>query len=135
METALVLPVLLVLLVLAAEIGRAYFMAVQMTNGAREGAIWAAHNQPKETTLAQLDLDTRAVIAAEERSSLAFLVCPSQAVTITRTNSTITNPPASGQTADEVISVTCAYSPLARIPPVPSTLRIATTVRTFLVTP
>lgn len=133
---ALAFPVLLLMLLLAAEVGRAYFMATQLSNAAREGALWAAHNASKETSAAQLDTDTKTVIAGEERTSASILVCPTQVVTITRTNNTIVYPtPTSGQSSDEQISVTCTYNTLVHIRPIPSTLTIGTKVSTFLVVP
>jgi Flp pilus assembly protein TadG len=53
-ETALILPVLLVMLVVAVDLGRAYYVAIEVTSAAHAGALYGA----------QFSNDTTGMIAA-----------------------------------------------------------------------
>jgi Flp pilus assembly protein TadG len=64
-EFALVLPVLLVLIISAIEIGRLFFTKIVITNGAREGAYYYATN-PSDVDLGTLQ--TRATLAAQSEA-------------------------------------------------------------------
>jgi Flp pilus assembly protein TadG len=133
---ALVAPLLLLFLLMAADLGRAFFMAVQLTNAAREGALFAAHNQGTESSAAQLDADTTTVINQEERTLSDPLICTNKVISILRNpvNGVTWSPqPTKGQTTYETITVTCTFAPLIGINPEPSFFTIKAQVSTWLV--
>jgi Flp pilus assembly protein TadG len=140
-EFALIAPFLVLMLTASADLARGFFMASQMTNAAREGALFAGHHSQSEPTLAALDADTKLAIEQEEQSSYAPLNCIQDTnVTITRASTPTwnSNPPGGmaatpGQNITETITVTCNYHPLLGFLPLPNPVTLHAIVQTQLV--
>jgi len=144
-EVAIIAPFLLLMIGASADLGRGFFMDSQMTNAAREGAMFAGHHSQSEPTLTALDADTKTAIEQEEESVYAPLNCIQDSnISITRLPSSPTwNPQApppspqqgmsAGQNVTETITVTCDYHPFLSFLPLPNPVTLHSTAQTQLV--
>jgi Flp pilus assembly protein TadG len=125
-EFALVAPLLLIFLAVGADLARVFFIGSQLTDAAREGALYAStHGQDVGQTQVKLDSAMRAVMAAEEQGTYAPLKCPSWSNPPSTTDVAITFsnavPPAPQTTTTVKVTTTCDIVPLVAFPPLPST--------------
>ena len=156
-EFALLLPLLIVALALTAEIGRSFFIAEQMTNANREGALWAGHHFPDCSTCpngitasnspcsAGVPNDTAAdfkrnvicVIRGEETAPRIGCPVANQSYVVTPDPDAASPPfntwqPAPGSKATLTIEVDCAVQPLVALRPLPTTYKVASKVTTYV---
>jgi Flp pilus assembly protein TadG len=156
-EMALIAPVLVFLLALTAEVGRSFYVGNQVTNAAREGALWAGHHfqdtsgtgsnpgggcGQANTSYSAYKANIVCVIQSEESS--AFIGCPvSQQSTPVFTpdptsgsapfNVTWGSPPPNTHgSVDMTIVVNCNVKPLLGLPPLRTTYTVAAKVTTFV---
>jgi Flp pilus assembly protein TadG len=129
-EFALVAPILLLLLSGGADLARAYFVGIQIADGARQAALYASDNPPNSQapgsgyTSAELE-----AIAKDNAGSAAGLLgCPSGAITVT-----VGSPTAYGTSGSfyQPISVSCALPLLT--PLLPSPVHIASQAEALIV--
>jgi Flp pilus assembly protein TadG len=127
-EMALVLPLLLLVLGLGTDAARAFFMTVQITGAAREGALYAAHHASD----ALIDTHTQAVIAQEEQGTYPLLQCSATVpASIARADGSA-QPLPTGTKTEETITVTCPFKPLLGFVPIPAiTLKAVVTSYVF----
>lgn len=80
-EFALVVPIMLLLVVGGVDLARAFFIGIQITDGARQAALYASEFP---TSYTAGDLTT---IARQNGEAGGFLGCPGGSVSVTFTNS------------------------------------------------
>jgi len=116
---------------LAADLARGFFIGSQVSNAAREGALFAAHHAATETSRTQFETDTKTVISQEEQSSTS---CPSGSLSTTIAySSTPTIPLPAGSSTTETITVSCTYTDYIGLRPDGGSQKVATTVNALLV--
>jgi Flp pilus assembly protein TadG len=74
---ALMMPLLLLLLGLAFDGARMFFITNAVTNAAREGALYASHHGDAAGGKPQLEANIRTIMGAEDSGSLIFGRCAS----------------------------------------------------------
>lgn len=120
-EFALVVPLLLLLVSGGADLTRAYFVGIQIADGARQAALYAsAHPSYTQTELQTI---------AEDNSGSGPLVCPSGALVLTLGPSS--TDAASGTAYYQPITVVCRLPLLT--PGLPSPVTIRTSVTALVV--
>ena len=131
-EFALVAPILLLLLSGGADLARAYFVGIQIADGARQAALYASDNPPVIVNgnplygYTSAELET---IAKNNAGSTAGLLgCPSADITVTVGSTT-----AYGSSGGfyQPISVSCALPLLT--PLLPSPVHIASKAEALIV--
>jgi hypothetical protein len=145
-EFALVAPILLILLAVGADLGRVFFIGTQVTNAAREGALYSSQHGNDPCTNpgceSALDIQIRSILD-KERAGYSILGCPSWSsppnssqVTISFTNSSGTTvPPPKNTTTQVVITAKCDIGPLFGFPPLPSVYHAQSNVQELIVGP
>lgn len=159
-EMALVTPLLLLVLGLTAEVGRSFFTATQVSNAAREGALWAGHHyadtsastscSATNSSYADFDKNIKCVIQNEEIGALIGCPIANQSYTLydPTTNNTLTSgvapfnnnfaapaSPGSEYTNQLAVEVRCSVKPLMGLPPLSSTYMITSKDTTLLLWP
>jgi Flp pilus assembly protein TadG len=71
------MPLLLLMLGLAVDGARLFFITNEVTNAAREGALYASHHGDAAGGKAQLESNVRTIMGAEDSGSLLFGRCAS----------------------------------------------------------
>jgi Flp pilus assembly protein TadG len=157
---ALVTPLLLTVLGLTAEVGRSFFVATQVSNAAREGALWAGHHyadasastscSATNSSYADFEKNIKCVIQNEEVGAL--IGCPivnqSYALYDPTTTNTLTSgvapfnnnfsapaSPGSEFTNQLAVEVSCSVTPLIGLPPLPSIYKVTSKDTTLLLWP
>ncbi len=143
-EFALLAPILIILLALGSDLGRAFFVGTQVTDTAREAALYAGqHGNDSAGTEASLKT-TMLQIMGQEGSGYAVLNCPSwsspptegAAANVTITFSPANNiPPAATTTTQVTVTTHCIIPALIRFPPLPGQYPTQTTVQGLIVGP
>jgi Flp pilus assembly protein TadG len=128
-ELALLLPIVLLLLGGAVDLGRAYFLGIETSNGAAQAALYVADNSSNTgsppTSFSSTELKT--IVAASYGGSV--LACPDVSV-VQNQSGTATGPssvnsdtyPTSGPFY-EYVTVTCRFAPLTPLFPIDFSLR------------
>lgn len=132
-EFALVFPLLLLLIGGGGDLARVYFVGIEITDGARQAALYASDNAPvlqapplsgyvpgTGYTTAQL------TSIAQGNAGSGVLDCPAGKVSVTATV-----PPATSSGFTQTITVVCSLPMLT--PFLPTTVPIRTTVNVFVV--
>ncbi|NNM96659.1 MAG: hypothetical protein HKL89_03515 [Candidatus Dormibacteraeota bacterium] len=119
-EFALVLPLLLFLLAGGTDLARAYFVGIQVADGARQAALYASENGATYT-YAQLK-----EIAKNNASGGGILGCPAASVSVTAGSST-----GSSTLYDQPVTVVCELPMLT--PLIPSPVAIRATAKVLIV--
>ena len=126
-EFALVLPILLLLVAGGADLARAYFVGIQIADGARQAALYAANNPDTFTSLGPSADTAQLQTIAQGNAGSTPLVCPSGALTLTlgaqSTSGVIVSPD-----YYQPIVVVCKLPLLTPFLPSPVTIRTTTTV-------
>lgn len=141
-------PILLILLAVGGDLGRVFFIGTQVTNAAREGALYAGQHGNDACTNpgceSALDSRIRSILDKERRlTEYPILACPSWShppnsgqATISFTNSSGTTiPPPQNTTTQVVITTQCDIPPLFSFPPLPSQYHAQSTVQGLIVGP
>ncbi|HVC38613.1 MAG TPA: TadE/TadG family type IV pilus assembly protein [Candidatus Dormibacteraeota bacterium] len=133
-EFALVLPLLLLLFSGGADLARAYFVGIQVADGARQAAVYASGNAPTLDpsgsgylagtgyTAAQLQT------IAENNAGAGPLNCPTSGLTVTSSPS---SPTPGGAPYYETVTVSCRLPLLT--PLLPSPVTIGSTAQVLVV--
>ena len=128
-ELALLLPIIVLLLGGAVDLGRAYFLGIETSNGAAQAALYVADNSSNTgsppTSYSSTELKT--IVAASYGGSL--LACP--AVSVVQNQSPTGSGPSSVNSDTypksgsfyEYVSVTCKFAPLTPLFPIDFSLR------------
>lgn len=117
-EFALVVPVLLLLLAGGADLARAYFVGIQVADGARQAALYAS-NSGGSYTSAELTQ-----IAADNAGAGSLLGCPANGVTVTFGSTTGNAPPLSStKLYRQPVTVVCELPLLTPLLPSPVAIR------------
>jgi Flp pilus assembly protein TadG len=139
-EFALVAPLLLLLLAGGTDLARAFFIGVDVTNGLREGALFAGqHGNDAKLGVGQLDDQIWTIIDNEEQGSYTPLHCPSWPHPLTAAQVSITVNPANaipapaGTTTTVTITSTCDVTPWVSF--FPMTYHLQTSVQAVVLGP
>lgn len=133
-EFALVLPLLLLLLSGGTDLARAYFVGIQVADGARQAALYASGNAPVLDASGSSYLSgsgysaTQLQEVAENSSGSGLLNCPASGLTVA-TSPSIPSP--GGSPYYESVTVTCKLPLLT--PFLPSPARIGSTAEVLVV--
>ncbi len=129
-EFALVVPILLLLLSGGADLARAYFVGIQIADGARQAGLYASDNPPVTTVSASgyTTADLQAIAESNAGSGTGLLGCPSADVTVT-VGATIAY--GSSGSYYQPITVSCALPLLT--PLLPSPVDIGSKVEVLVV--
>lgn len=106
-EFALVVPIILLLVAGGVDLARAFFIGIQMTDGARQAALFASENP---TTYSSAELTS---IAENNAGQGSVLGCPSVSVTFVNAHSSSSDPANQGDAVTGVpmyaqpVTVTC----------------------------
>lgn len=138
-ELALALPILLLLLGFAGDLARVYFINTQMTNAAREGALWAGHHYGDSSVTSPNDnstgpgyvLNIMSVVNSEESTPL--LQCPpgQMTVTVTPVPGTDFLYPGGGTRQELTIQVDCVVPAITALISNSGSFHLTTKVTTF----
>ncbi len=136
---ALALPILLLLLGFAGDLARVYFINTQMTNAAREGALWAGHHYGDSSVTSPNDnstgpgyvLNIMSVVNSEESTPL--LQCPpgQMTVTVTPVPGTDFLYPGGGTRQELTIQVDCVVPAITALISNSGSFHLTTKVTTF----
>ncbi|MDA8330641.1 MAG: pilus assembly protein [Candidatus Dormibacteraeota bacterium] len=128
-EFALVAPLLLLLLSGGADLARAYFVGIQIADGARQAALYASDNPPVSGAPGSgyTSADLVAIAKNNAGSTAGLLGCPTADITVT-VGSTTTY---SSGGFYQPISVSCALPLLT--PLLPSPVHIASNAEALIV--
>jgi Flp pilus assembly protein TadG len=115
-EFALCLPILLLLLAGGADLARAYFIGIEVADGARQAALYAADNPGYTSSQLQM--------VAENNAGSGVLTCPSSHLTVTAPAPTADPNSPSGASAftDQTVTVSCALPLLLPLIHSPATI-------------
>jgi Flp pilus assembly protein TadG len=143
-EFAILAPILLILVAVGADLGRAFFVGTQVTDTAREAALYAGqHGNDAGTTESSLTT-TMLQVMGQAGSGYAVLNCPSwsspptqgAAANVTVAFTPANNiPPATNTTTQVVITTHCVIPALAGFAPLPVQYTTQSTVRELIVGP
>jgi Flp pilus assembly protein TadG len=127
LETALLMPVMFLMIVGAVDFGRAYYTAIEVASAAHAGALYGVEN-PTDTS----GMATAANVDAPDLSSLKTVgnygyVCSDESATVASSGSA----PACTYNYVTYVSVTATaiYTPLITYPGIPSSLTLTSTTR------
>lgn len=129
-EFALVAPILLLLLSGGADLARAYYVGIQIADGARQAALYASDNPPDTTAPGSGYTSANLTTIAESNagSTAGLLGCPSADITVTVGSTTKYG---SSGSFYQPISVSCALPLLT--PLLPSPVHIASKAEALIV--
>lgn len=128
-ELALVLPIMVLLIGGGIDLARAYFMGIEVSDGASQAALYVATNSALTSTATSpptLFTDTQLAQVVSSSYEGSLLACPAISVTQTQSPSSAATTIASGNPAAdsfyEDVTVVCTFSPLT--PFLPLTLHV-----------
>jgi Flp pilus assembly protein TadG len=127
-EVALVVPLLLSLLGFSADLARAFFVNTQVSNSAREGALYAGHHygDAADPSFATFKANVTAAIAAEESTPL--IGCPAANRTVTLTPDPGPTYPQTSTTGPGpyqlTVQVDCTIKPIVSWLPTPNPMHL-----------
>ncbi|MDA8394248.1 MAG: pilus assembly protein [Candidatus Dormibacteraeota bacterium] len=129
-EFALVAPILLLLLSGGADLARAYFVGIQIADGARQAALYASDNPPVNgvSPSGYTPTELEAIAKNNAGSTAGLLGCPSADITVTVGSTTAYG---SSGSFYQPISVSCALPLLT--PLLPSPVHIASKAEALIV--
>ncbi|MHB1576436.1 MAG: TadE/TadG family type IV pilus assembly protein [Candidatus Dormibacteria bacterium] len=130
-EFALVVPILLLLLAGGADLARAYFVGIQIADGARSAALYAANNPDTFTYNSSATNTAELQAIAQSNTGTAPLVCPTGDLTLTL-GSQYPSSPIVSPDYYQPITLVCELPLLT--PLLPSPVKIQTSV-TVLIMP
>ena len=128
-EFALVAPILLLLLSGGADLARAYFVGIQIADGARQAALYASDNPPVSgaSPSGYTPAELESIAKNNAGSTAGLLGCPSADITVTVGSITA----GSSGSFYQPISVSCALPLLT--PLLPSPVHIASKAEALIV--
>lgn len=118
-EFAVVLPILLLLVAGGGDLARAYFLGVELQDGVRAAALYAASTPGSTPSSAGLEQIVTAAVTPSPSNPMAPLLGCSDLILPTPTNSTAGAPAGSSY---EIVSATCKMSLLTPILPFDSVI-------------
>ena len=129
-EFALVAPILLLLLSGGADLARAYFVGIQIADGARQAALYASDNPPNSSVPGSgyTTLQLQEIASENAGAGGGLLGCPSADIKVTVGSTT---PYGSSGSYYQPIAVTCSLPLLT--PLLPSPVHIASRAEALVV--
>lgn len=126
-EFALVVPILFILVAGVADLARAYFVGIQVADGARQAALYASGNATAYTS------QQLTQIAEDNAGAGSFLGCPVSQMSVTFGSTSGNSPALSGTNLyyRQPVTVVCKLPLL--VPVLPSTVAIRATAQVYLV--
>ena len=138
-EFALVAPLLIMFVAVGADLGRMFFIGVDLTNSAREGALYASqHAGDVSQTQSQLESQITTIMGGEEQAGTSPLKCPAETISFAYSPSSGSSPnipPAAGTSTTVSITVRCQVSPFVGFKPLPTQYTLKTNVQGLAVGP